>query len=142
MDDVKVMKNVVKVCAGFVLKDRKILIIKQDKGIYENLLWFPAGHLKENETLKQCVKREVKEETGFIVEPKKLIMKNIFHYKKFTKDVYIFRCELTGGKKQTSFEIKNVYWKSINELLDNPKKVVPLVLDVITMLKYNNELYE
>lgn len=136
------MKRLVKICAGFVLKDKKLLIIKHDKLVWKNLLWFPAGTKKKNETLKQCVKREVKEETGFIVKPKELISKNIFHYKKSTKEVYIFRCELTGGKKQTSFEIKNVYWKSINELLDNPKKVVPLVLDVIIRLKYNNELYE
>ncbi|MBU3957776.1 MAG: NUDIX hydrolase, partial [Nanoarchaeota archaeon] len=133
-------KKIVKVCAGFVLKDGKMLLIKQDKGAYENLLWFPAGRKEENETLKQCVKREVKEETGFLVNTRKLISKNIFHFKDATYEIHIFRCELTGGKKQTSFEIKNVYWKNPEELLENPKNVVPLVLDAIIRLKHFNEL--
>lgn len=134
-------KKVVKICAGFVLKDEKLLVIKHDKLVWKNLLWLPAGTKKKNETLKQCVKREVKEETGFLVEPKEIIIKNIFHLKKLIYEVYIFRCELIGGEKQTNFEIKKVYWKSINELLNNPKKVVPLVSDAIIRLRYFDELY-
>ena len=37
-----------------------------------NTYQFPGGHLEKNETFEECLKREVKEETGIIIENHKI----------------------------------------------------------------------
>lgn len=49
----------------------KALIINNNNiilGNENNLFQFPGGHLEENESLEECLKREVLEETGIEVE--------------------------------------------------------------------------
>lgn len=52
-------------------------------GFYHNTYQFPGGHLEENETLLDCLKREIKEETGIELKDneinKNIIEKNT-HY--------------------------------------------------------------
>lgn len=47
-----------------VIKDDKILLTKFKNGQYYN---FPGGGVEEGETLSECAKREVMEESGMIV---------------------------------------------------------------------------
>ena len=47
-----------------LLINSKSIILGYKRGIYQ----FPGGHLEENETFKDCIKREVLEETGCEVE--------------------------------------------------------------------------
>ena len=59
---------------GIVLVGNKILLVKnrlreEYKKNYSSGFWgFPKGHMGEGETPKDAAKREVSEETGFIVE--------------------------------------------------------------------------
>ena len=49
----------------------KALIINNDNILLaneDNKYHFPGGHLEENETLKECLKREILEETGISIE--------------------------------------------------------------------------
>ena len=49
----------------------KALIIKDDNiliGNGNNVWQFPGGHLEEGETFKECLKREVLEETGIYLD--------------------------------------------------------------------------
>ena len=72
-------KNRPKVGVGvIVIKDGKILLGKR-KGPHGGGFWaFPGGHLEFNESLEDCARREVLEETGISI-------KNI---KKFTLTIY------------------------------------------------------
>ena len=49
-----------KSCGAIVIKDNKVLIIKQNNGFYG----FPKGHVEKMETEKETAIREVKEETN------------------------------------------------------------------------------
>ena len=49
-----------KSCGAIIIKDNKVLVIKQNIGFYG----FPKGHVEEGETEEETAIREVKEETN------------------------------------------------------------------------------
>ena len=57
---------------GIVIDSNKILLVKNRKSEYvddpKSFWGFPKGHMEDGETPKDAAKREVEEETGFIVE--------------------------------------------------------------------------
>ena len=57
---------------GVLIEDDEILVVKQK--VSESRNWsLPGGRLERGETLEQALKREIKEETGLIVEVVKLL---------------------------------------------------------------------
>ena len=57
---------------GILIEDEQILVVKQKLSASRN--WsLPGGRLERGETLEQALKREIKEETGFIVEIGRLL---------------------------------------------------------------------
>lgn len=62
------LDSYIKVTAAVIEKDGKVLIAKRKKA-YMGYLWeFPGGKKKDNETLEECVVREIKEELGIDIE--------------------------------------------------------------------------
>ena len=58
-----------KIVAGGVLeKNAKFLLVQETKKKHEGKWNLPAGGLDENESIIECAKREIIEETGFNVE--------------------------------------------------------------------------
>ena len=53
-----------KSCGAIILKDNKVLIIKQTSGYWS----FPKGHIENNETEEDTALREVKEETNLDIK--------------------------------------------------------------------------
>ena len=60
------------IVGAIVIKDNKILMVKEAKKTCYGKWAFPAGHLKENETLMEGAQRETLEETGCNIEIKKV----------------------------------------------------------------------
>ena len=56
------------VAGGIVEKNNKYLLVKENKGKCKGMWNVPAGGLDENETIIECAKREIFEETGCRVE--------------------------------------------------------------------------
>lgn len=57
---------------GILIEDEQILVVKQK--LSESRDWsLPGGRLERGETLEQALKREIKEETGLMVEVGKLL---------------------------------------------------------------------
>ncbi|MDB5622500.1 MAG: hypothetical protein JWR39_1063 [Devosia sp.] len=50
-----------------LVRDDKVLLIKRAFAPYQHLWTFPGGRLDPDETIEQCVIREVKEELGLTV---------------------------------------------------------------------------
>ncbi len=86
------------IVVGIVYKDDKILIDKRRQNALLGGLWeFPGGKKKSDETFKQAVAREVKEETAVVVEVGKrlTIIRHVYSHFKITLHAYL--CEHKNG---------------------------------------------
>lgn len=122
---------------AIVFKDNQILLVRTNKGD----LKFPGGGVNSNETLNQCLIREVLEETGYLIECNN--EPNIFcHYveqklDQFCNDAifesnsyYIFAELLSSAKnrvKLDEYEMElnfKAEWISINDAIFENTKVL------------------
>lgn len=64
------MKNTeyVPVTAGIIRKDGKVLIAKRKRALMGSPWEFPGGKVEKDETLQECLKRELREELGIEAE--------------------------------------------------------------------------
>jgi 8-oxo-dGTP diphosphatase len=63
----------IRVC-GICFKENSILLIKHEPLGEKGYLWAPpGGGMEYNENAKECLRREMLEETGLVVEVKKLL---------------------------------------------------------------------
>lgn len=118
--------------AGIVIKGNKVLLGKRI-GDHAGETWaFPGGHLEKNETPIQCIRREIKEETGLTV---KNIREASFTFDEFSKDkkyvTFFFLADYTSGTPQLREKDKISEWKWF-EWKSLPK---PLILSIENLLK-------
>lgn len=83
---------------AIVIKDDKILLNEFNHGEYYNI---PGGGLEIGETLKECVKREVYEESGYTVHVKEMVyiyeynpIRDGHRYGKRGALSHVFKCEI------------------------------------------------
>lgn len=60
------------IVGAIVIKDNKILMVRETKKDCYGKWAFPAGHMEENESILDGAKRETKEETGCDIKLKKV----------------------------------------------------------------------
>jgi len=108
-------------CRGILKKDNKYLMVFVNK---QGVFTFPGGGLEDNETLEECVKREVLEETGITV---KVLEKKVSITEYFSDSVWTnhyFVCEYLNGDSATSLTEEEIHlgldtvWKTMEEVLD------------------------
>lgn len=94
---------------ALLLKDDKLLIGNED-----NVFQFIGGHLEDGETLNQCLKREIAEETGIAIEDNeigKLFMKTTYLNKDWPEKGKNRKCEIYYYVVNTN---KNINLKNTN----------------------------
>ena len=63
LEGISMMKKIIHVVCSIFEQDGKILICRRKEGLENEGKWeFPGGKLENNETLKECGIREIKEE--------------------------------------------------------------------------------
>lgn len=60
-------------CDMILIEDGKILLVRRGREPFKDEWAIPGGRIEDDETAEQCLKREMKEETGLEVEPIKLV---------------------------------------------------------------------
>lgn len=95
------MNNPIEVAAGLVFCDGKLLITQRPMGRHLAGLWeFPGGKCEAGETLPECLKRELLEELGIVVNVRERVMAITHAYPEKTVKLYFFFCQLAAGEVQ------------------------------------------
>lgn len=106
-----------KACGCIIIKDNKVLLIKQTKGHWG----FPKGHVETDETEIETAIREVKEETNLDVEidaNKRYTMEYVTDKGKL-KQVILFIAKCIGGEiKAQECEVNDIKWLDFNEAIE------------------------
>jgi len=94
------------VTAAIIRKGNKVLIAKRgDK-------WeFPGGKLEENESMEECIKREIKEELGIEIS----VIKKFCIEKKDEIELHVFTANYEKGNIKLNFH-NDAKWIGIEEL--------------------------
>jgi 8-oxo-dGTP diphosphatase len=100
--------------AGVIIDDEGRALLVQRK---DNAHWEPPGGILElGERITGGLRREVKEETGFDVEP--VALTGV--YKNMSRGIIalVFRCRVTGGALKTNPEVTAFQWASKSNIDD------------------------
>ena len=103
-----------KSCGCIVLDKRTVLLIKHNSGHWD----FPKGHMEEGETEVETAIREVKEETGIVVDVRKKHRYSITYMPKsdVEKEVIFFLAKKKKGEETPQMEeVQKVEWVTWEE---------------------------
>jgi len=98
--------------AGVVVDDagRALLIRRRDNGQWEP----PGGVLELDEDIEQGLRREVREETGLVIEP--VALTGVYKNMKQGIVALVFRCRATGGHLAASDEASELRWATAGDV--------------------------
>jgi A/G-specific adenine glycosylase len=106
----------VDVTAAVIRHNGRVLIAQRPLGGRLGGLWeFPGGKVEPGETLRQCLRREIKEELGIRIKVGQPIISIDHAYTHFKITLHAFECELVSGKPQT-WQVQDFKWVRLSEL--------------------------
>lgn len=116
--------------ATVIVKDNKVLMVKETKEEVKGLLNLPAGHLEKNETLIEGALREIKEETGMEANITSFIDTQYFSRKEKDYVAFVFQGELVknieASNSELDFDFYDIkYLKENKTVLRNEKLIIP-----------------
>lgn len=108
--------------AGVVLHEGRVLLAVRGKPPSEGLWGLPGGVVELGETVEEAVVREIREETGVVVRPLKLLTvfdsihrdedgRLHYHYILFE-----YLCEYVSGEVQPSSDAPDARWVGVDDL--------------------------
>jgi 8-oxo-dGTP diphosphatase len=94
----KLLNTTYQVTAAIIKKANKFLIARRSPNKHLGGYWeFPGGKIEEGETPQECLKRELEEELGIIVEVGKFFMENEHHYEDKIILLKAYECKHISG---------------------------------------------
>ncbi|MBK8253786.1 MAG: (deoxy)nucleoside triphosphate pyrophosphohydrolase [Polyangiaceae bacterium] len=91
----------IRVVAAVIEQDGRYLITQRRPNAVLPLMWeFPGGKVEDGETDAQALKREVQHRLGVEISAGQLISFVSHPYEKYTVDLYLYECLITGGDPQ------------------------------------------
>ncbi|MBZ4681336.1 (deoxy)nucleoside triphosphate pyrophosphohydrolase [Thermodesulfobacterium sp.] len=105
----------VRVVAGFIEKDGKVLVVKRPTDKKRGGLWeFPGGKVEAGESLQEALKRELKEELGIEVRVGEVLEKIKYVYPDEEIELFLLSVSINGEPDlKESLEVK---WVDLKEL--------------------------
>ncbi|MEB3248503.1 MAG: A/G-specific adenine glycosylase [Merismopediaceae bacterium] len=95
---------------GQILIDRR-----PASGLLGGLWEFPGGKIEANETVEECIQREILEEIGIQITVGERLMTVNHAYTHFRVTLYVHLCEYVSGTPQ-AIECEEVRWVSLAEI--------------------------
>jgi 8-oxo-dGTP diphosphatase len=107
-------RKVVEAVAGIIMDRKKFLVEKRrdDDDADPGFIGVPGGHVEKNETLKDALRREMKEELGIDVTKATFVQRSLYTSTNGERQrIHYFHVEKWTGKI-VSKEAERVYWES------------------------------
>jgi len=105
----------VKVVAGFIEKDGKVLVVKRPAKKKRGGLWeFPGGKVENGESLQEALKRELKEELGVETWVGEVLAKTTYVYPEEEIELYLLSAKIKD--EVCLLEPSEVRWVELKEL--------------------------
>jgi 8-oxo-dGTP diphosphatase len=125
-------------------KDDQILLLKRhNTGFEDGNYSMVAGHMDGNETVKDSLKREVKEEVGIALDLKNVDIAHIMHRKTPDReyiDFYLSVSKWNGEVKNMEPEkCSELRWVKINKLPGNTIQYIQFAIDQINRKEIYSE---
>lgn len=117
---------------GICLQEKKILLVRHQQLAGQYNLWSPpGGGVAYGETVKECLVREFKEETGLTIKPGRFLFVSEFLQEPLHALELFFEVHLVGGELMKGVDpelpadaqlIQQVAFKSLAELRQEPPR--------------------
>lgn len=129
----------VKTSRAIIIKDNKLLVFFRRRirnGKEVTYYAIPGGHVEENESLSDCVIRELKEEMNIDIR----IISYLGNIIVDNKEENYFHCEIVGGELKfggeelercTDDNYYEIRWLDLNKIDDSDIRAISLIKKVI-----------
>jgi len=95
---------------GAIIRDRQVLLLKQIEHASGRSYWqIPGGRIAPVETEEQCVRREMREETGLEVQIDSLLLDEPSPSDSIYQRWKTYRCTILAGEARPGCEPEAVY---------------------------------
>ena len=125
------------VTAAVIEKDGKVLIARRKRPSLGYYWEFPGGKLENNETLEECLKREIREELDIEIEVGPLVSlnKHVLNCQSAIT-LYAYRVQYTSGEIKLN-DHEEIKWVSPEDLLkyDFPDPDLLIAKEVMNAFK-------
>ncbi|MFD3158805.1 (deoxy)nucleoside triphosphate pyrophosphohydrolase (plasmid) [Haloimpatiens sp. FM7330] len=110
------MKKLVKVVGAIIENENNEILcaLRSPRMSLPNMWEFPGGKVEKNETLKQAIEREIKEELSCQVEYISTFYDNTHEYDKITVNLITVKCKLVSGIPTASEHSKLIWLNKEN----------------------------
>jgi len=97
--------------------DRDLILIDRRlaKGLLGGFWEFPGGKIEGNETVEECIKREILEEIGIEIAVDSHLITIDHTYSHFRVNLQVYNCRYLSGEAR-ALECEEIRWVTINEL--------------------------
>jgi len=97
--------------------DRDLILIDRrlDKVLLGGFWEFPGGKIEGNETVQECIKREVLEEIGIEIAVDSHLITIDHTYSHFRVNLQVYNCRYLSGEAR-AIECEEIRWVTIQEL--------------------------
>ena len=90
--------KIIKVTAGVIMKNGKVLLCRRRTGLLAGKWEFPGGKVEDGEEASDCLVREIKEELSINIEDLRYIGRTDHHYPHISVRLLFYLADYAGGR--------------------------------------------
>ena len=133
------MKPVIRVSAGIIVEENRVLLAKRPKFSHLGGLWeFPGGKIEDGETAAGCLERELAEELHIQVDPRSISPFDVSFYEYGAKRVLLIGMTVSEYRGEPeAVEHAEIRWIDVSEI-----ETVPLAPADVVFARRLGRYYE